>query len=93
MSERQLEVGDIVGLFEAAQLLGVSDGAISHWLASDATFPAPVKVLKSTRLWSARELLDWQVNRPQRKAGRPRKPSAVERAQEAVELTRWERQG
>jgi predicted DNA-binding transcriptional regulator AlpA len=56
-----VDAEDLGGLAEVAETLGVSRQAVSNWAAGRArpSFPAPIKRLKATPVWSLQEVVAW----------------------------------
>jgi transcriptional regulator with XRE-family HTH domain len=59
--DRYVSCDDIAGLAEVAEALGVSRQAVSNWAAgrSRPNFPAPLKKLRATPLYSLTEARQW----------------------------------
>jgi chromosome partitioning protein len=60
-SRRLIDLDDIGGLGEVAELLGISRQAVSNWAAGRARpgFPEPLKRLHATPLYSLSEVATW----------------------------------
>jgi cellulose biosynthesis protein BcsQ len=50
---------DLIGLYEIAQLAGVSSAAVGNWRKRYADFPAPVKQLQSGPVFQRTQILHW----------------------------------
>ena len=44
--------GDLCGVYEAAEILGVKSAQVSRWLAKGQVMPALVARLRATPVWS-----------------------------------------
>jgi predicted DNA-binding transcriptional regulator AlpA len=51
----------LMGVYEVAQLAGVSPQAVSNWIARRADFPAPMASLASGPVWNERHIRNWLV--------------------------------
>lgn len=54
---------DLIGLFEVAELAGVSTPAVANWRNRDASFPKPVVELKSGPVFRRTEICGWLTRR------------------------------
>ena len=61
---------DLVGVAEAAELLGVSRQQV-HRLARRPDFPAPVAQLKAGKIWRREDVEQWAQEHAGRRPGRP----------------------
>ena len=66
----KLDAGELAGLAEVAELLGVSRERVRQLRAEAADFPAPVAELQATPVWRRGDVLAWDAARP-RRPGRP----------------------
>ena len=56
---RVVSINQIVGLAEAAAVLGVSKENLVLWTKRYPTFPVPIARLQSTRVWDRVDLQRW----------------------------------
>jgi hypothetical protein len=70
---RMVDLDNLVGLFEASQIVQLTDTRIRQ-LRREAKFVEPVKHLHCGDLWLKQDLLDWKVSRVKKRAGRPAGP-------------------
>lgn len=63
---------DLVGMFEATQILRITDARIDQ-LRKEGRFPEPIHKVRATPLWRIPDLLEWQRTFVRKKRGRPRK--------------------
>lgn len=68
----KVDVADLAGLAEIADLLGVSRERVRQ-LRAEAGFPEPVAELQATPLWRRSEVAAWDAGRPRRPGRRPQK--------------------
>jgi anti-anti-sigma factor len=54
-----VEAGNLIGLDEIAELLGVSRARIVRIRSKDPSFPAPVVTLSQTPIWDIRNIIVW----------------------------------
>lgn len=54
-----MDSGDLIGLFEIAELAGVSPSAVANWRTRDLNFPRPVVELKSGPVFRKPEIRAW----------------------------------
>lgn len=54
-------IADLVGVAEAAEVLGISKQALVNWRARYAGFPAPVAKLRMGPLYSLKAVRMWAV--------------------------------
>lgn len=54
---------DLIGLFEVAELAGVSPPAVANWRNRDSNFPKPVVDLKSGPVFRKTEICGWLARR------------------------------
>ena len=55
---------ELMGIYEIAQLAGVSPQAVSNWVVRKADFPKPVATLASGPIWNGQHIRDW-LTRPE----------------------------
>lgn len=65
-----MKVPPLAGVYEIAQMLGVSRQRVDQ-LSRREDFPRPVAELHRARIWLKAEVEDWQTTRV---GGRPREP-------------------
>lgn len=58
-----MDVSDLIGLFEIAELAGVSPSAVANWRARDLNFPKPVVELKSGPVFRGTDVRAWLARR------------------------------
>lgn len=66
-----VKVDDIAGLAEVCELIGYTDGHITHLLQTEPDFPRPLTHLKSGRIWDASKVRAWRESYVPRKGDRP----------------------
>src|SRR3569832_1180373 len=54
-----MDSADLIGLFEIAELAGVSPPAVANWRTRDPNFPRPMVELKSGPVFRASEIRAW----------------------------------
>jgi chromosome partitioning protein len=54
-----MDVEDLVGIAEVAELAGVSAAAVGNWRKRDRAFPAPVRELRAGPVFSSSEVQRW----------------------------------
>lgn len=70
---RQVDLDDLVGLFEASQVVQLTDTRIRQ-LRREGKFCEPVKQLHGGLLWLRPDLERWMQTRVKKRAGRPSGP-------------------
>lgn len=50
---------ELMGVYEIAQLAGVSPQAVSNWVVRKADFPKPVATLASGPIWNGQHIRSW----------------------------------
>ena len=55
--------GELMGVHEIADMLGVSRQRVDEITRSDETFPTPVDVLASGRIWRRSDIETWAEQR------------------------------
>jgi len=50
---------EVMGLFEIAQLVGVTPQAVSNWVTRKPNFPKPITVLASGPVWDGKVIRKW----------------------------------
>jgi hypothetical protein len=50
---------ELMGIFEIAQLAGVSPQAVSNWVVRKADFPKPLAALASGPIWNGQHVRSW----------------------------------
>jgi hypothetical protein len=50
---------ELMGLYEIAQVAGVTPQAVSNWVARKLTFPKPLAVLASGAVWDGGVIRAW----------------------------------
>lgn len=78
-----VELEDVVGLYEAAYILQLTETRIRQ-LVREGKFAQPIKTLHVGSLWLASDLLEWRRTRVKKRAGRP---SGKRPAVDETELT------
>lgn len=80
-----VKVADLVGLAEVCELIGYTDGHITHLLQNDPSFPRPLTSLKSGRIWDASKVKAWRQTYVPRPAGRPSTKPGEQSAEASAE--------
>lgn len=65
----------VVGMAEVASIIGVSRQRVFQLARDYPDFPEPVAVLASGRVWERAAVEAWSWAHPDRRPGRPRRPS------------------
>lgn len=55
-----VDVDELLGLAEVAELYGVTTNVIGNWRVRSTRFPAPVHRVRATPLWLRSDLLAWR---------------------------------
>ena len=67
---RKVDVDDIIGAAEVAEILGLSHSeSVGTYGRRYRDFPEPMKVLKGSKIWSRAAVEGWRERHP----GRPRR--------------------
>jgi hypothetical protein len=57
-----VDTNDLVGVSDIAEILGVTNAAVSNWKERDSSWPKPVIVLsKSIPIYSLKAVIQWAV--------------------------------
>lgn len=60
MSDKKIDLDDLVGSVEIAQRMGVKDhNVVNTWRRRHADFPRPILTLRLGRIWSWSEVERW----------------------------------
>lgn len=70
---RQVELDNVVGLFEASHIVQLTATRLRQ-LRGEGKFCEPVKSLHCGDLWLKSDLLEWKATRVKKRAGRPAGP-------------------
>jgi predicted DNA-binding transcriptional regulator AlpA len=71
MSKPEVKVEDIIGLAEVCEIIGFTDGFVSHMMKGNGDFPKPIRHLKLGRIWDASEVRAWREAYKPNRPGRP----------------------
>jgi chromosome partitioning protein len=61
--QRRVDVGDLVGIAEIAELADVSAAAVGNWRKRDPTFPEPIRELRAGPVFSVSAVQRWLHSR------------------------------
>ena len=53
---------ELVGIYEIAQLAGVSKQCVVNWINRYKDFPEPIAILKSARIYDKQDVITWLKN-------------------------------
>jgi chromosome partitioning protein len=83
MTRSKVEIPELLGVAEIADLLSVSKQAVSNWRGREKGFPDPIAELKSGPVWAYSSIAEWA-----RHKGIKLEPRNLERDHEVTDRTR-----
>lgn len=63
-----MDINNLIGLYEIAQMAGVSPSAVGNWRKRYSTFPIPIKDLQAGPVFHRLQIIQWLKNREDKMA-------------------------